>query len=973
MSMDTMARLGIFVDSAGAVRGLRQFTGSAHVAGKAGEQLQRNTKTLGIAFRSLAAYFGVRQLTEYADTWTLIHARIRLVTNSTEQAMTVQQRLYEIAQRTRNTMAATSVLYTRMALNVGEMGRSHEELLLAVEAVNAAMLISGATGVEAAQGMRQLAQAMGAGKLTGDEFRTVMEAMPKVAEAIAREFNTTIGGLYKLRDAGVLTTNDVLNALIKAQQRLSKDAEAIPITIGQSITIFTNAAGRMIGIMNTARGVSGMVTKVVVGLAVHMDKLVAAIAAAVAMWVAYKTAAFAAWAITSLWTSAKILTAVLQLAIGIRKVADATALWSLVSKGVVGFLATIAAATVGFYAYKKILEDITAESEKWANAQSDLNEKLGVYTPPVDEEAAALALKTRQQIEDMIRLAHQEIMLSQVQGREQKRLQIVLDAVNKRIEARRTLTGSLLVAMEAAINAERDLLLTAEGFAAGLDEANEKIAEHARIIANFAENVQRSFGDVFYKILNDGIAKFGDLFSAIKQMFFRMLAEMAAAEMMRRWGAKFAAGLAAVFGGASTAAAAVTERVLTAEEIEATVTVGAGGVEEITKAIKLGGRYSAEVTSATLIQLLGPALAGFGVGYGIGQVMPGGRIGGALGGAAGGAAMGALMGSMIGPVGTLTGAVVGGFAGAIGGFLGASKRQTAELERHRAVLAANNKRLQELRESIYGAARGQRLMSALSGVQGLTGTGIKASSMMDFINQLMARFQGMGKLKSIAEELGITLDGSTESYRQLREAIELTIIAITQFGRNLQDVQMKITAYNKLFDIQDSPQQQLMDTYEVLRVMAPELMAKLGIENLDLTTEAGRELLLDALRAIYNMIVSGELTPDLLGAFTDKNQLLDAILKVKDGLDAFHQELYKVTTDFPRAMDIIFYEHKFGKYTAPEIYAAGQTSTQSGSFVVHGGVTIINEGTESGEELLDKLEKAVDQRYARGGTVSLPA
>ena len=124
-------------------------------------------------------------------------------------------------------------------------------------------------------------------------------------------------------------------------------------------------------------------------------------------------------------------------------------------------------------------------------------------------------------------------------------------------------------------------------------------------------------------------------------------------------------------------------------------------------------------------------------------------------------------------------------------------------------------------------------------------------------------------------------------------------------------------------------------------------------------------------------------------AFTDKNQLLDAILRVKDGLDEFAGQLSRVTTDFPRAMDIIYYEQLYGRYSKssvpgeskpeppgqPKTPPDGRTTHTAESarvgFVVEGDIHIVNQGHETGEEILAKIEEAAQRRRTRGGRVRL--
>src|SRR5690606_12627255 len=99
-----LAFLGLTVDNKGAIRALNVFTGSAHNASYAAGNLEKSTKAVTRAFGGLAAYLSARSLIQYADTWTLINSRINTVTDTQEEARAIQQRLYEISQRTRNSM-----------------------------------------------------------------------------------------------------------------------------------------------------------------------------------------------------------------------------------------------------------------------------------------------------------------------------------------------------------------------------------------------------------------------------------------------------------------------------------------------------------------------------------------------------------------------------------------------------------------------------------------------------------------------------------------------------------------------------------------------------------------------------------------------------------------------------------------------------------------------------------------------------
>lgn len=952
-----LAKIGLFVDGRGAITTLNQFTGSAHNAGRAGRQLEVQVGALNNSLRALYGYFGTRQLVEYADTWQLINARVSLVTTSNEQAMTVQQKLYEIAQRTRNTMAATSVLYTRMALNSKELGRSHDELLKVTESVNAAMLVSGATGVEAAQGMRQLAQALGAGRLQGDEFRTVMEAMPEVARTIAETMGVTRGELYKLSREGKISTQTIIDALLTSHDELTKRAAEMPLTIGQAFTQFVNAAERMVGILSMAYRATTTISGGIGKLWQNMDKIVAVLGTMIGLWFAYRAAMFAAWLVTVPFIAGSTIVGFVKLASAFLNAAKAASVLSIAGKGLLGLAALGIAAAGGWLVYKEILEKITEATKDWEKANADLMKDLGEFKSPIDEDAIKQARAFKEEYDDILRLAMQERVLARRTPEERERWQIVIDAINQTVEAQRKYEGAQEDSMVAQIRLARDIRLEAHDIAVEYEKGREALKEQQEYYQRFLENAQRSAADVFENILMNGLDNFNKLTEGIKRMFFRMMSELAAAEMMKKLATRFAGLLGAAGVAGATATPAGASPLPTGDQLYERIQASMKGEIALPVEVKDMADSAIGKWAGTVAQFLGPAIAGFGVGSAIGG-MSNSKLGGAVGGALGGAAAGAAIGSILPGVGTLIGGAIGGLTGAIGGFLGASKRQEERARLLAEALDNNTKKLQEMRDAFSGRGFGARLQEALSVTQGVLRSGTRT-----------APEDAAKVMEAMAEELGLILRGRS-TWPQLEEAIKLAIRSLTEFGNNLQDITSKQAAYNKLFDIEDTAEQRMKDTYAILEQLAPQLLKQLGLSNLDLGSSSGRNVLLEGLKDIFNLIASGQLTPELLGSFTDKNQLLEAILRVKDAFNDLHKELYKVTTDFPRAMDIVYYENKFGRYGAPR--DQGGTRDVPGGIIVHGDIVITNNGDETGEELLDKVERAAVNRGARGGYVKMP-
>lgn len=110
-----------------------------------------------------------------------------------------------------NTAAASSVadLYGRLR----PAGVSLKEIQTTFTGVNVAAAQMNLSAAETEGVMLQLSQALGSGTLQGDEFRSVMERLPAIGQAIAGSLGVTVGELKQLGADGKLTTDVIIEAL----------------------------------------------------------------------------------------------------------------------------------------------------------------------------------------------------------------------------------------------------------------------------------------------------------------------------------------------------------------------------------------------------------------------------------------------------------------------------------------------------------------------------------------------------------------------------------------------------------------------------------------------------------------------------------------------------------------------------------------------------------------------------------------
>ena len=204
--------------------------------------------SLKTVFAAIVGSAALREIITLADSYKLINARLSLVTKSTEELERVQERLFASAQRTRSNYEDVAGLYVRVARNMKELGRSEGELLRFTELVNMQLQIAGATTQEAASGVMQLGQALSKGKLDGDEFRTVLEAMPTVADALTKSLAGGVRAeLFKLAEQGKITGTDIVQALLNIERETREKFSQMPVTVGQAFVNMKNDVLRSIG------------------------------------------------------------------------------------------------------------------------------------------------------------------------------------------------------------------------------------------------------------------------------------------------------------------------------------------------------------------------------------------------------------------------------------------------------------------------------------------------------------------------------------------------------------------------------------------------------------------------------------------------------------------------------------------------------------------------------------------------------
>lgn len=205
---------------------------------KVGKGLQIAAAATGIGVAATAVKDVAVAAAKLSDQMAQIRSRINLINDGSQTTAEIMDKIYAASQRSRGGYLEMADSVSKLNMLAKDAFSSNDEAIFFVEQLNKQFKISGASVEEAASAMYQLKQAMASGKLQGDEFRSIMENAPMLAQSIAQEMGMSVGQLKELSSQGLITADIIKNALYGSAEETNQKFAEIPMTfadIGQSI------------------------------------------------------------------------------------------------------------------------------------------------------------------------------------------------------------------------------------------------------------------------------------------------------------------------------------------------------------------------------------------------------------------------------------------------------------------------------------------------------------------------------------------------------------------------------------------------------------------------------------------------------------------------------------------------------------------------------------------------------------------
>ena len=187
---------------------------------------------------------GIKKVLDWSNELSSIQTRLNLINDGTQSTIDLQNKLYQAAQRSRGSYDDMAESVSKLGLLAGDAFKNNDEMIAFSEMMNKSFKVSGAGQQEISAATYQLTQAMASGKLQGDEFRSIMENAPMLADAIAEYMGKSKGELRKLAAEGAITSDIIKNALFSAADDINAKYEQMPKTFTDAMNSIKNTTQR---------------------------------------------------------------------------------------------------------------------------------------------------------------------------------------------------------------------------------------------------------------------------------------------------------------------------------------------------------------------------------------------------------------------------------------------------------------------------------------------------------------------------------------------------------------------------------------------------------------------------------------------------------------------------------------------------------------------------------------------------------
>lgn len=229
-----------------------QMRAAFNRAAEGAKALSNKLSGLGGAILSVGAGALTKRIIGQAAEFKQTEVRLKALSEEYGEFGRIQELVSQNAKTFNQSQAESASKFSDVYARLRPLGISLDQIQTVYEGFNATALASGTSAAAASSAFLQLSQALGSGRLQGDEFRSIAEQVPGILGLVSKEMNVTVGELKQLGSDGKITSDILINALAKGFD-LNKDKidALLAESPAQQFQAFSNAVSGLSNAIGT--------------------------------------------------------------------------------------------------------------------------------------------------------------------------------------------------------------------------------------------------------------------------------------------------------------------------------------------------------------------------------------------------------------------------------------------------------------------------------------------------------------------------------------------------------------------------------------------------------------------------------------------------------------------------------------------------------------------------------------------------
>ncbi|EXB27575.1 tape measure domain protein [Acinetobacter baumannii 1437282] len=348
------------------------------------DKQEKSIHSYGTSIKALAGFMvglvTVNEAISRADGATQMAARIRNATDSAAEFDLVQSRLYASTKSTYRALGEAQEVYLGLAGGMKALGYATNDTLDVSDSLSFSFTANAARADQAQSAIDAFSKSMAKGKIDADAWISIVTAADNIIADMAKTTGKTEVEIRELGATGKISLEDLIKTLKATRDSNQELADAMENSLADGVTTLSNAVTKLLGEINQSTDATNTAAA---GLGLLADNIDIVMSAAVAGGLAYLTKTIIAKTVaTDTGVISTIRSRQASIANAQAEVTEATATLNAAKAHLANVQATNAEAQAKYGATAAAARYAQAQAAVTAatNAQTEAQKKLSLAT-----------------------------------------------------------------------------------------------------------------------------------------------------------------------------------------------------------------------------------------------------------------------------------------------------------------------------------------------------------------------------------------------------------------------------------------------------------------------------------------------------------------------------------------------------------------------------------------------------------------